>query len=385
MTEFLTPIDVGNRALQHVGQEMMDPVLGFIDGTKRAEQVGFAYAKLRRAELERNVWRFATRRTVLRPIDADTLLLVPAMWSSVVTYFYGSIVSDEHGNIWISILRLNTGNQPEESLTWQPYYGPMSISLYATGTSYASMELVYVPVGDGTSRIYISLENGNEDNPATATAWSATVTYKEGQVVTYLSVPYMSQVGINKGNIPVSSPTQWTPTFTGGTGSLKWLQIGGAEFSAGVSAAPLDIIYPIGAGPLSQNSTRNSYRLPCGYLRMAPQAPKAGSTSYLGASTSLAYNDWELEDDYIVTAETGALTLRFVCDMNDVRRMTDMFCEGLAARIAFEVCEPLTQSTAKLGALKKIYDDLMGEARLANAIEIGSEEPPEDDFIACRR
>jgi hypothetical protein len=31
-------------------------------------------------------------------------------------------------------------------------------------------ELVYTTPGDGTYRVYLSLQNGNADNPATATA-----------------------------------------------------------------------------------------------------------------------------------------------------------------------------------------------------------------------
>ena len=48
-----------------------------------------------------------------------------------------------------------------------------------------------------------------------------------------------------------------------------------------------------------------------------------------------------------------------------------MFCEGLAARIALEVCEPLTQSTAKLGAIAKVYQEWIDQARTVNAIEQG--------------
>src|SRR5258708_14477563 len=60
---------------------------------------------------------------------------------------------------------------------------------------------------------------------------------------------------------------------------------------------------------------------------------------------------------------------------------TTLFRSGLAARIATEVCEPLTQSTAKLGAITQAYNKTMGEARTINAIEAGSEEPPLDDYL----
>jgi hypothetical protein len=70
--------------------------------------------------------------------------------------------------------------------------------------------------------------------------------------------------------------------------------------------------------------------------------------------------------------------------MSDVRRMDPMFCEGLAARIALNVCEPLTQSTEKVGFIAKEYQKFIDEARARNAIEVGSSEPPIDDYLVAR-
>jgi len=126
------------------------------------------------------------------------------------------------------------------------------------------------------------------------------------------------------------------------------------------------------------------FHLPSGFLRRAPQDPRAGAVSYLGAPSGLPYDDWELENDLIKTAESGPIMLRFVTDMVDVTRMHAMFCEGLAARLALEVCEALTQSATKLGVIAKQYSTFMSEARLVNAIEIGADEPPEDDWVTCR-
>jgi hypothetical protein len=65
--------------------------------------------------------------------------------------------------------------------------------------------------------------------------------------------------------------------------------------------------------------------------------------------------------------------------------MHTMFCEGLAARIGIEVCEPLTQSSAKLLTIGKLYDRWMEEARTVDAIEDGYDDPPDDDYITVRR
>ncbi len=333
----------------------------------------------------------------------------------------------------MSRIQNNLGFQPQISTAWEPYFGPLTVSLYDSAQSYFAGELVYTTAGDGTYRVFASLQTGNQDNPATATAWAATTTYNTSQVVTYLSVAYKSLIDLNTNHIPSVSPAAWSAATTyslgqtvcgtdgiiyssiaggninhnpvstggafwtntgvlcpwttvigGGTGSLKWLQIGGAEFSSGVGLTTLNITYPLGSGPASQNDTRNVYRQPAGFLREAPQDPKTGSTSWFGAPTNSIYSDWIFESDYIVTAGSDVVVLRFVADVQDVSKMKSMFCEGLAASIAMVVCEPLTQSNSKLGAITAAYNKAMGEARLVNAIEAGTEEPPLDDWLACR-
>jgi len=119
-------------------------------------------------------------------------------------------------------------------------------------------------------------------------------------------------------------------------------------------------------------------------LRIAAQDPKAGSVSFLGAPTGAMYKDWLFEGDWLVTRDFGPILLRFVADTIDVPKMKDLFCEGLAARIGMEVCEPLTQSITKDQFLQQTYKWAISRAKTANAIEAGPEEPPEDDWVTTR-
>ena len=290
MTEFLTAVDIGNRACQHCGVTRIDPTLGFTEDSRQASEISFVYGKLRRAELQRNNWKFAIRRTALRPIETnttnntDTLLLVPAMWVSTTTYFVGSIVADQFGTLWQSNIPNNLNNQPLISTTWDEYFGPMAVAAWDTTgtTSYFAGELVYTAAGDGTNRVYVSLLEGNSDNPATGTAWISTSTYYKNQIVTFSSVAYMSLIDLNVNNEPDLAPAlwavgttyaagahvggsdgviyqsigsgnvgndptldggvhwtntgvlnPWTTVFVSGAGSLNWRQIGGAGVSDG--------------------------------------------------------------------------------------------------------------------------------------------------------
>jgi hypothetical protein len=430
MGAFRTNVDIANRVAQHCGQTRLDPVRGLSDGSKLAREISACYDKSREAELQRNTWTFSTRRTVLRAIDANTLLLDPALWVETTTYFIGSIVADQSGNLWISNIANNLNNDPLLINKWEPYFGPLAVPLYVSGTSYSSNEVVYTTPGDGTSKVYLSLQDGNTDNPGTATAYDATAVYSKNQVVTYLSVAYMSLINLNTNNTPSASPAPWsisttyaignkaagsdgysytslvnsniandptldsgtnwskgglapwTTVFVGGSGSAKWLQIGGSAFPAGVALIQPGPLYPVGAGPAIQRA-RNVFKLPAGYLRTAPQYPK-GRTTWLGGPSGETYNDWNIENGFLVSSDAGPINFRFVADVTDVRRMTAMFCEGLAARIAMSVSDTLTQSNSQMGIITKVYAQWMGDARMQNAIETGYDDLPDDDYVTVR-
>jgi hypothetical protein len=434
MPRFLFPVDIANRGLDHIGMTPIKESLGFTEASKQAIICGRLYDKLRRAELQRSVWRFAIRQVMLRPVATTTLKLVPSLWSASTTYFPGSIVADQYGTIWVSNSPGNLNNDPLNSSAWEQYFGPLNVSLWDStgGTSYRASELVYTAAGDGTNRVYMSRLDGNTDTPATATAWSATVTYFKDQVITKSAVAYQSRIdnnlnqdpattffaewavgttygaaakvtgsdgvlyssiaGGNIGNDPTTDGgvhwtntgvlSPWDSTFVGGTGSINWQQIGGAEFPAGVTVAPLNLNYPPGAGPVQQTGTRNVYMVPSGFLRRAPAEPKGVYAAWWPAEHSA--DDYDFLDRYFTSRNSNVLAFRFVADTVDVTTFDDMFCERLGARIAIEVCEPLSQSTAKKQAAASEYEKFGRDAVAVNAILIGAEEPPMEELVACR-
>jgi hypothetical protein len=183
MPEFLSPVDIANRGLQHVGAEMIGQQ-GFAEPSKAARQTSFCYGKLRRAELQRNLWTFATRRAVLRALDSNTMLLDPSLWSVSATYFVGSIVADSVGTLWISRQPNNLNNQPGIIWdAWEPYFGPMSVPLYDPTQAYYAGELVYTMAGDGTNNVYLSRVNANALDPSLPNQWASTTTYNTNDVV----------------------------------------------------------------------------------------------------------------------------------------------------------------------------------------------------------
>ena len=433
--EFQTPVDVGNTTLQLLGQPRM---VSFSDDYKGAQEIAFCYDKLRRAELQRNVWRFGVRIVPLRAIDATVLAFVPGAYSATASYLYGSVVS-YNGQIWEAYAgQVPAGQQPDISPAyWDVYSGAMnavpwtylsdqlgpgawsstetydagdtvvgsdgyvyealddglvninpvgdngvhwlqeSLSVLNTGGYYAG-ELVYILTGT-TVVVYRSLINGNGISPAAVPAWSASTTYNKGDTVTKSAVTYQSLIDLNLNNSPPSAQWELVPgTQPDQMVGQGWLMLGSATL------ASMKFTYPIGSGPGTQSTTRNAFQLPNGYLKEAPQDPKAGQISFLGAPSNTAQNDWEFVDNFVTSSDTSIILLRFMADVTAVPRMTSMFCQGLACRIGTQVCESLTQSTAKLQMLASEYKGFMGEARASNAIENSSDEPPVDDWIACR-
>lgn len=520
---FANPVDIANRACQHIG---VPRIADFTEDSLQAGEMSFVYDKLRRAELRRNVWQFATRKACLRPIDAGTMFLTPQLWSSTITYGFGAIVTDVSGFIWQSKAQDNLNNAPGNSFAWDAYFGPLTVEPFDTTgvTGYFAGELVYETPGDGTYLVYLSLQNGNSQDPRAPSQWkqnttysndtvvvdypdwaigttyaagntvnylgsnyislaagnagnepdisptkwvlvpaiiapqyyNSTATYAQNNWVTYLGINYVSLQNNNLGNTPSSSPTFWiaqqaatyyvslidfnlnndpslapalwasgttygagasvgasngliyTSVGAGNLGHDPTLDIAGTYWTntgvlnpwttvnnfgkantqwlqlLSVVIKDMPIIYPLGAGPVFQTYSKNIYRLPANFLRRAPQDPKAGSVSFLGAPTGLMYDDWELEGNYIVTREVYPIVLRFVADVVDVTQFDDMFCEGLGARMGMETCERLTQSTAKMSGISAMYRQFMTEARMVNGIETGPTEPPEDSYITCR-
>ncbi len=442
MPGFLTPVDIANRALQHCGVELMSLTDGFAEESDRAAQTGFVYDKLRRAELRRNTWRFAIKYAVIRPmvrpgdVDASsnplkpTMLMSPTLWASTTTYFIGSVVMDEMGYFWVSTAPDNLNNQPSTSTYWDSYYGAVAVQPYDTTgqTVYFAGDVVYVTTGDGVFTTYLSRQNNNSSVPGTVDAFSSTAVYMKDSLVSSSSVTYQSLFDVNIGNTPsaANAPSIWDATTTYAAAALVRGSDGyvytstsagnygndpitdGVNWTLGILAAwavgsditrtssadewmVLGVVLaqpplngPVGVGPNVSGHQRTVYRLPANFLRLAPQDPKAGSSSFLGAPSASAYLDWDLAGQYLVTRSITPIVLRFVADVTNVREMDDMFCEGLGARIGHAVAPKLTQSVSKQTDIAKSYDVFMSEARLVNGIETGPTEPPEDDYISCR-
>lgn len=375
MSGFSNATDICNRGLQRLGSKLIAAGALTTEDSKQAQQANALYDKVRRAELRRNPWRFATRRVILRAIGTPF-----PDWSAAVTYATGQYITGSDSNSYVSAADANLNHDPttDDGSNWTLYTGTASQkvtpSAWSSGSTYAQGALA--TGSDGL--VYLSLAASNTSHDPTtdtglwwvlyfgslmASAWDSTESYALGELVfSVANTIYASTMNSN--------------TYDPATGT-GWATIA-------CTAAPIYIAWPAGTGPATDLSSRNVFALPNGFLTVAAQDPHAGDSSYLGFPSNLLPVDWLYEGGYLISRDAGPIMFRFVADVAQVTLMDDMFCEGLAARIALELCETMTNSTAKLQAIGQEYNTFMKEARARSGIETGPVQPPLDDYIACR-
>lgn len=376
---------IANRACQRVGAELIAAGALLTEDSKQANEIRNCYDILRRSELRRNVWRFGIRTTAIRPIDVDSKLVTFGTWLIGTTYVLNDIVVDPaDGQVYISQIASNLGNVPSTSPTqWTLYFGPDVAMEFITtwANTFTYMKGDHTVGSDGG--VYISIVDTNlNHNPVGdgGVHWTATTdgklptktTFYVGELVHIGNTVYLSLQNNNGDGNTVSGDGLPPP-------SSSW-----QTMTTAPTIALFNFMYPIGAGPSSNFRTKNAFRLPLGWLREAPQDPKAGGALYLGAPDGSNFNDWNYEGRYFTSNDTGVIPYRFMADIQDPMQFDALFVEGFGCRIALEVCEPLTQKSDKKADIERSYVKFMTEARTVNGIEDGPVYPPEDSYITTR-
>lgn len=118
----------------------------------------------------------------------------------------------------------------------------------------------------------------------------------------------------------------------------------------------------------------NSFTLPADYLKLVNPYPEDNSNS----------RDWVVERGKILTDESAPLYVRYVAKITDPNLMDPLFRDALAARMAHEMCEAITQSNSKKADAANSYSAAIREAKRSNAIENVPIQGTEDEWLTCR-
>ena len=107
------------------------------------------------------------------------------------------------------------------------------------------------------------------------------------------------------------------------------------------------------------------------------------------ASDGLVPNDWSVENHEgvraIMTDWEAPLKVVYIARVTDVTTMDILFHEALAARIALNFSEKLTQSNTKRQLAATEYDMAIKSAKRSGAIETQPQDADEDPWLIARR
>lgn len=94
--------------------------------------------------------------------------------------------------------------------------------------------------------------------------------------------------------------------------------------------------------------------------------------------------DWRIEGDYIVSADSSPLEIRYIAFIEDPNFYDALFVEAVECKLAMVCCKEITGSHSEAVGVKKDYADAIAEARRTGAIEEGAKDFPEDDWVSAR-
>lgn len=118
----------------------------------------------------------------------------------------------------------------------------------------------------------------------------------------------------------------------------------------------------------------NAFPLPSDYIRILSPDPEVNFNDL----------DWIIEGRRIITNDSAPLDVRYIYDVTDPNTFDTLFRESLAAKLAEQLCEEITQSNTKIATAKLFYDEAIAEAKRTNAIEKVAEQPQEDSWVTAR-
>jgi hypothetical protein len=126
-----------------------------------------------------------------------------------------------------------------------------------------------------------------------------------------------------------------------------------------------------------------AYTMPAECLRLLQVGDEYAGidlTDYRGANTAL----FTIEGRKILTSLGAPLNIRYVQRITDTTMFHVCFNELLSARLAEELCEPLTQSDSKRARAIEFRKESLRDAIRANAIELPPQKLADDEWVMSR-
>lgn len=126
-----------------------------------------------------------------------------------------------------------------------------------------------------------------------------------------------------------------------------------------------------------------AFQLPAGCLRVI-QIGQYDLGPNLADYRAAPMELWSIEGRQILTNLGAPLPVRTIQQITDTTLWDSAFSEAFAARLAYECCEPITQSDSKKQLAWADYQQSIREAARANAFEASPQEPTDDTWVMGR-
>lgn len=126
-----------------------------------------------------------------------------------------------------------------------------------------------------------------------------------------------------------------------------------------------------------------AYQLPADFLRLF----QINDTFVVPAQTDYRTMDdsaWAIEGGAVLCNFGAPLKIRYVRDIMDTASFDPLFADVMAARLAYDACEEITNSTNKQAAAGERYKQCLNDAVRANSIERPPSGILDDSWMVAR-
>jgi len=94
--------------------------------------------------------------------------------------------------------------------------------------------------------------------------------------------------------------------------------------------------------------------------------------------------DWEIHGSNIYTNEGSVIRGAYIKRVTDPTKFPSTFISALAAALAMQTCEAITQSDAKWNKASAMYRDAINLAKRTNALQRTPQETDDDTWVTAR-
>lgn len=121
-----------------------------------------------------------------------------------------------------------------------------------------------------------------------------------------------------------------------------------------------------------------------GFEKQYPLPPNFLRFLYIEGANPNDVDNYSIENNHILCNYDSPLKIIYLERVTEPELFPPYFCEVLACKLAFELCERLKQDPARKQVLMSEYQFALSNAKKTNAIQMASQRMPNSRLITAR-